>query len=154
MNKTFREVAAYYKQVVTLTHKQKVTRMYRRSLRMLDSWACDREIFLTRGEEIRKQFEENRHLDPNSGLTQRLVREAEENLVSWIHPDQYTNPYMPGGSRFMRNPAYPLKTLFPHGIPEEFNFATQDIHCIQVPMSAQPEGMQTVLIDPMKKCSE
>jgi hypothetical protein len=42
-------------------------------------------------------------------LTARLVREAEERLASWTHPDPWVNPYMAGGSRFMRNPAMPLK---------------------------------------------
>lgn len=41
-------------------------------------------------------------------LSQRLIREAEEQLAAWAHPDPYVNPYMAGGSRFMRNPALPL----------------------------------------------
>jgi hypothetical protein len=34
------------------------------------------------------------------------------------HPDPYIQPYMPGGSLFMRNPAIPLESLYPDGIPE------------------------------------
>ena len=45
-------------------------------------------------------------------LSSRLVREAEEQLRSWIHPDPWVNPYMPGGSRFMRNPAMPLSVSY------------------------------------------
>ena len=58
----------------------------------------------------------------------------------------WTNPYMPGGSKFMRNPPPPLRAIFPDGIPEEYNIASKDINGIQVPMSAQPNGMQTVLV--------
>ncbi len=63
-------------------------------------------------------------------LTARLVREAEEKLVEWTHPDPWVNPYMPGGSRFMRNPAVPLSIvfppdLFPEGVPPEYNIASQ-----------------------------
>jgi len=58
---------------------------------------------------------------------------------------------MPGGSKFMRNPPPPLKAIFPDGIPPEYNIASKDINGIQVPMSAQPEGMQTVLVDFMTK---
>ena len=59
----------------------------------------------------------------------------------------WTNPYMPGGSKFMRNPPPPLRAIFPEGIPDEYNIAPKDINGIQVPMSATPNGMQTVLID-------
>ena len=59
----------------------------------------------------------------------------------------WTNPYMPGGSKFMRNPPPPLRAIFPDGIPEEYNLAPKDVNGIQVPMSATPGGMQTVLID-------
>jgi hypothetical protein len=31
----------------------------------------------------------------------------------------WTNPYMPGGSKFMRNPPPPLRAIFPDGIPSE-----------------------------------
>lgn len=143
------------------------------------------------------------------------MREGEEKLASFTHPDPWVNPYMPGGSRFMRNPALPLKVrrargvsprvrgapvtrlhhlppllasiattrrhsststsrstatscstarltppspqivfppdLYPEGIPPEYNIASQDINYIQVPMSAQPEGMKTVLIDAITK---
>ena len=42
-------------------------------------------------------------------LTKRLVREAEEKLVEYTHPDPYVIPYMPGGSKFMRNPPPPFE---------------------------------------------
>ncbi len=34
------------------------------------------------------------------------------------HPDPYIQPYMPGGSLFMRNPAPPLDVVFEGHIPE------------------------------------
>ncbi len=86
-------------------------------------------------------------LAPLPSLSARLLREGEEELFAWIHPDMWTNPYMPGGSKFMRNPPPPLRAIFPDGIPEEYNLAPKDINGIQVPMSATPEGMQTVLVD-------
>ena len=86
-------------------------------------------------------------LPPLPSLAARLLREGEEELTTWIHPDMWTNPYMPGGSKFMRNPPPPLRAIFPDGIPEEYNLAPKDVNGIQVPMSATPGGMQTVLID-------
>jgi hypothetical protein len=31
------------------------------------------------------------------------------------HPDMYKVPYMPGGSKYMRNPPLPLSVCFPDG---------------------------------------
>lgn len=109
MDRVFTEVAATFKTVVSLTHQQRVTRLYRRSLRELNSWVIDRELFCEEAEKIRAQFNENRALDPHSGLSQRLIREAESKVFSFTHPDPYVKPYMPGGSKFMRNPPIPLK---------------------------------------------
>ena len=83
-----------------------------------------------------------------------MLREAEAEFQTWIHPDMWTNPYMPGGSKFMRNPPPPLRAIFPDGIPPEYNIASKDINGIQVPMSAKPEGMQTVLVDFMSKSAQ
>lgn len=154
MSKSFREVAAYYRNVVNLTHSQRVTRLYRKSLRTLESWAVDREIFLRESERIRARFNAYKHADAAGGEVTRVLREAEAELAEWVHPDMYTVPYMPGGSKFMRNPPPPLSACFPDGIPEEFNYAAQDVNCIQVPMSAYPEGRTTVLIDAYKKSAE
>ena len=59
----FKVVQAFYRAPVTLSHAQRVTRLYRSALRTLDSWACDREIFLTQGEEIRARFTANKAAD-------------------------------------------------------------------------------------------
>ena len=82
------------------------------------------------------------------------MREGEEELVERGHPDMYTVPYMPGGSKFMRNSPVPLEAIFPDGIPPEYNIARKDVNGIQVPMSAQPEGMRTVLVDFMTKTAK
>ncbi len=85
-----REVAATYKAAVTLTHKQRAVRLYRRSLQLLISWSGDREILLSEAEKIRAQFDAARHLDPASGAAARLLREGEEKAASFVHPDPYT----------------------------------------------------------------
>ena len=64
-----------------------------------------------------------------------------------------------GGLVFCASPCCTSSTLsrqvvFPDGIPPEANVAPVDVHGIQVPMSAQPEGYDTVLIDLYKKTSE
>ena len=42
----------------------------------------------------------------------RVIREAEKELERYTHPDPYVVPYMPGGSKFMRNPPPPLDVRF------------------------------------------
>lgn len=67
MNSSFRAVVAEYKRPSTLTHAQRVTRLYRAALRTADSWACDRNLFIEEGRKIRQQFDDNKALDPASG---------------------------------------------------------------------------------------
>jgi hypothetical protein len=58
---------------------------------------------------------------------------------------------MPGGSKFMRNPAPPLEAVFPDGIPPEVNVASQTIEGVQLPQSAWKDGYDHVLVDPYRK---
>ncbi|TMW69306.1 hypothetical protein Poli38472_001462 [Pythium oligandrum] len=119
MNQTFREVVARFANPTEkLSHKQTVTRLYKQSLKTLDSWIIDRRLWNEEATKIRAEFEQNKHLEPNSGLAKRLVREAEEKLEKYTHPDRYVYNYMPGGTRFMRNAPIPLDVCFPDGIPE------------------------------------
>ncbi len=66
MNKTFRELAAYYarSQYETLTHQQKVARLYRRALRSLTDWKPKRYQWNAVACEIRAEFDSNRAADP------------------------------------------------------------------------------------------
>ncbi len=68
-----------------------------------------------------------------SPKARRLIREAQEKLVEQTHPDPYIQPYMPGGSLFMRNPAIPLEALFPEGIPEGVSNRRINIDMSNVP---------------------
>mmetsp|Transcript_28674 Transcript_28674/g.67721 ORF Transcript_28674/g.67721 Transcript_28674/m.67721 type:complete len:157 (-) Transcript_28674:26-496(-) len=156
MNASFRGAVAQVQRASyeKLSHKQTVTRLYRRALKVADSWAIDRELFCRQGAEIRAQFDAFKHLSPEDGAVKRQIREAQEQLHAHAHPDMYVVPYMPGGSKFMRNPPPPLGVVFEGDIPDEANVASQDVHSVQVPMSAEPEGMKTVLIDIYKKSSE
>lgn len=52
---------------VTLTHTQKVTRLYRSSLRLLDSWTVDRELFNEEATKVRAEFDANKNLPADSG---------------------------------------------------------------------------------------
>lgn len=68
MNKTFREVVGRFgAPAQDLTHKQVVQRLYKQSLKTLDSWIIDRRLWNEEATKIRAEFDQNRHLAPESG---------------------------------------------------------------------------------------
>ena len=44
--------------------------------------------------------------------------------------------------------------MFPEGVPAEVNVAPKTVHGVQVPLSDEPEGPRTTLIDYGKKVAE
>ncbi len=69
--------------------------------------------------------------------------------LALLYLDSLTVSTLPHPLFFMR-----AQIAFPDGIPAEANIASKDVNGIQVPMSAQPKGMQSVLIDFAKKTAE
>ena len=68
MNKSFQAVVAAFRgPPVVLTHKQKVTRFYKRALKLSYNWAVDRDLWHEEACKIRSRFDANMHLDPTSG---------------------------------------------------------------------------------------
>lgn len=113
MNSSFQRIAnEFLGPKPVLSHKQQITRMYKYALRLSLSWAVDRQVWHAEATEIRKALDSHKHLSPDSGLAKRLVREMEEKLEHFQHPELYVIPWMPGGSKFMRNPPLPLHVCF------------------------------------------
>ena len=74
MNKTLREVVSRYVGAAPqLSHKQKVQRIYKKSLKTLDSWVIDRRLWNEEATKIRAEFDGNRELDPESGWVHFFV---------------------------------------------------------------------------------
>jgi len=90
-----------------------VARLYRDSLKLLSSWCIDRDIFNEEATKIRSAFDDERGCKPEKAI--RLLRQGNEKLWEYTHPDPYRNPIMPGGSKFMRNPPLPMDVCFPDG---------------------------------------
>ena len=61
------------------------------------------------------------------------MREARERLAAQTHADPYIVAYMPGGSSFMRNPAFPVEALYPDGVPEGVSKRRVNIDFSNVP---------------------
>ena len=195
MNATLREVVGRFVGAApNLSHKQTVQRLYKKSLKTLDSWVIDRRLWNEEATKIRAQFDSNEQLDPNSGcvglflvrgiilvlrilsrsiflcaflviylflflflllwycyfrLAKRLVREAQEKVDHYTHPDRYIFNYMPGGSLYMRNAPIPLDVCFPDGeIPDDVELSP--LEGINIDMTPLP-AKETVFVDFSKK---
>ena len=128
MNRTFLEVAALARNQLAPppTERQRVTRLYRNSLRLLMSWAVDRDVFLNEAEKLRARFDAYR--GDFSSRAKGALEAGEREFASMAHPDGYVQPYMPGGSKFMRNPPPPMEMVYyEHGhvhVPEEATTGT------------------------------
>ena len=67
LGKGFEGAIAQVQRKVVLSHNQRVTRLYRNSLRTLNSWVIDRSIWCREGAKIRAQFDKYKGFSPDSG---------------------------------------------------------------------------------------
>ncbi|KAF5647413.1 NADH dehydrogenase (ubiquinone) 1 beta subcomplex 9 [Fusarium sp. NRRL 52700] len=89
--------------------------LYRRSLKLALDWAVHRHLWRGQAMYIRSLFEANRNVtDPRH--QRALLTETEKLLESWKHPDPYTPPTAPGGSKFERNLPSPVLDPPPHPV--------------------------------------
>jgi hypothetical protein len=87
------------------------------------------------------------HAEP--ARTARLMREARERLAAVKHSDPYIQAYMPGGTLFMRNPAFPNEALYPDGVPDHVSRRRLNIDMSNVP-DDQPYANR-VFVDSVNK---
>jgi len=88
--------------VQALAHRARVMDLYRNSLRTCLSWAVDREVFFAEAEKIRTRFDENKNIS-DFAVALDKVKKGEAELAGYAHPDMYTIPTNPGGSKYQRN---------------------------------------------------
>ena len=70
-----------------LTHSQKVTRLYRKSLKHLLSWIIYRDVWRKEALELRAIFDDNKHA--SMGEAVKLLEEGERLFERNKHPDPY-----------------------------------------------------------------
>lgn len=70
-----------------LTHAQKVTRLYRKSLKNMLSWTAVRQVWREDAVELRAIFDENKHVD--MAEANRLLEKGEKIYERHKHPDPY-----------------------------------------------------------------
>ena len=80
----------------TLTHAQKVTRLYRKALKNMLSWTIDRDTWRMQACELRAEFDTNKDIDLARGM--QFLEEGEKRYKFHIHPDPYICKYNYHGS--------------------------------------------------------
>ena len=76
-----------------LTHTQRVTRLYRRSLKHLLSWAIDRPLWREKALDLRERFDANKDVkDPRIAL--KLLEEGEAEWEEFRHPQPYIRMFL------------------------------------------------------------
>eukprot|EP00111_Clytia_hemisphaerica_P021109 TCONS_00062182-protein len=93
-----------------LTHHQRVTRLYRKSLKHLLSWTMNREAWREQAVLLREKFDENKSLTDKFQI-EKVVKDAEAQFELWRHPAPYIHPKAPGGSKYERNVPPPPNAL-------------------------------------------
>lgn len=122
-------------------------------MRILSSWAIDREIFLDEADKIRSRFEAGRNVSEAAAI--RLLKDAKAEIFKNSHPDPYCVPFMPGGSLFMRNPPLPMEVCFPDGnYPKDAPKITFNPDMSVAKEETGKNAVGTVLVDFTKKNME
>ena len=72
----------------TSLNRIRVMRLYRRALKLQMSWTTRYDVFRAQAMQIRRRFEENKHIsDPR--MLAKVIDEAEMELYKNRHPDPY-----------------------------------------------------------------
>jgi len=150
MNKAFKAVAEQTRMAKPqLTHQQRVTRLYRNALRTTYHWSLDRRIWLEEAEKLRAKFDALKSEKPDSGKVRYALEQGEKYLASMVHPDPYCIPWMPGGSKFMRNPPPPPSVCGEH---YPLTGTNTPVWPDMVPITFRPVGTwESMLVDFGKK---
>ena len=70
-----------------LSHAQKVTRLYRKTLKNMLSWTVQREMWRKEACELRATFDANKNVDMARAI--KLLEEGEAEFQRHKHPDPY-----------------------------------------------------------------
>ena len=111
-------------------HVIRVKKLYRHGLKCLHNWTVHRDLYISKGFELRAEFDAQK-LVTNPSVVEKLVSDGEAKLVTYAHPSPYTRalppahtarmrrthcgnhhaprslasvPTMPGGTKYQRHP--------------------------------------------------
>eukprot|EP00731_Ephydatia_muelleri_P018747 Em0011g787a len=95
---------------MSLSHAQRVTRLYRNAQKHLLSWTVDRQAWRQEAVILRAKFDAHKDLKDIARAAQ-LLEEGEREFERRKHPDPYISPEAPEGSKWERNMAPPPHVL-------------------------------------------
>ncbi len=81
----------------SLTHAQRVCRLYRRILKNQLDWIIYRDVWRVHAVELRAKFDANKNVDMETA--QILLEDSEKELEKNIHPDPYIGKSSKGYDR-------------------------------------------------------
>ncbi|XP_043117703.1 NADH dehydrogenase [ubiquinone] 1 beta subcomplex subunit 9-like isoform X2 [Puntigrus tetrazona] len=90
-----------------LTHHQKVLRLYKKSLRHIESWCIFRDKYRFYACLLRARFDENKHEKDMMKATM-MLKAGEEEFWDNQHPQPYVFPDSPGGTSYERYECYKI----------------------------------------------
>uniref|UniRef100_A0A8C5MZI4 NADH dehydrogenase [ubiquinone] 1 beta subcomplex subunit 9 n=1 Tax=Leptobrachium leishanense TaxID=445787 RepID=A0A8C5MZI4_9ANUR len=88
-----------------LSHQQKVMRLYKKSLRHLESWCVHRDRYRFFACLLRERFDEHKD-EKDLVKATRLLKAGEEEFWTTQHPQPYIFPDSPGGTSYERYDCY------------------------------------------------
>uniref|UniRef100_A0A8C6TU45 NADH dehydrogenase [ubiquinone] 1 beta subcomplex subunit 9 n=1 Tax=Neogobius melanostomus TaxID=47308 RepID=A0A8C6TU45_9GOBI len=102
-----------------LSHHQKVLRLYKKSLRHLESWCIFRDKYRFYACLLRARFDENK-AEKDMVKATMLLKAGEEEFWSNQHPQPYIFPDSPGGTSYERYECYKVpEWMLDHWHPSE-----------------------------------
>lgn len=155
MNKSFKYVSDFVKSNdVVINHNQRVTRLYRHSLKLMASWVIDRRIIIEKSKIIRSRFDQLKNEPSDSPKVAYAIQAGEKELSDYVHVDPYVLPYMPGGSKFMRNPPLPPSAAYEgHPPSDAYSGTNTPVYPDMIPITFRKKHVAT-LVDFSKKTYE
>lgn len=103
----------------TAANRLYVKSLYRRKLKNALDWTIRRDLWRPQALLIRAEFERNRNVsDPR--LLADIFARAEAELAAQKHPDPYTYPTAPGGTKWERNTPPITNEPYDHEDPKLF----------------------------------
>ncbi|XP_035537595.1 NADH dehydrogenase [ubiquinone] 1 beta subcomplex subunit 9 [Morone saxatilis] len=102
-----------------LSHQQKVLRLYKKSLRHLESWCVFRDKFRFHACVLRARFDENK-TEKDMVKATMMLKAGEEEFWEFQHSEPIVFPDSPGGTSYERYECYKApEWLLDHWHPSE-----------------------------------
>jgi NADH dehydrogenase (ubiquinone) 1 beta subcomplex subunit 9 len=121
-----------------ITHAQRVTRLYRASLRNSRDWVIDYDLWLIDAGKIQARFRANKDKSLAEGRV--LAEKGMTELFEKRHPEPFVPKYMEGSSKYQRN-------VPP---PPEVSRSALGIHpCVSRALSPKPVSVLTAVVYPL-----